>query len=89
MSELTDAELTDFLGRKQYERLEGSSNYRNGSYARKYTLKVIGKVSVRVPRNRKGDFETHVIHRRKQFEEICERTCVSCFSAKSAPVHFL
>lgn len=47
MSELMDMELTDFLGRKRYERIDGRCNHRNGSYARKYTLKGIGEVAVR------------------------------------------
>ena len=46
MSELMDTELSDFLGRKRYERIEGKNNHRNGSYARKYTLKGIGEVAV-------------------------------------------
>ena len=32
VSELMDMELTDFLGRGPYERCEGGSNHRNGSY---------------------------------------------------------
>jgi len=77
MSELMDAELTDFLGRKRYERIEGDSNHRNGSYARKFTLKGIGKVSVSVPRDRNGDFETQVIPRSKQYEDVLrEDMCV-------------
>ena len=38
LSELMDTELSEFLGRKRYERIDGMSNHRNGSYARKYTL---------------------------------------------------
>ena len=32
MSELMDTELTEFLGRKRYERIDGMANHRNGSY---------------------------------------------------------
>jgi len=84
MSELMDTELTDFLGRQRYERIEGNSNHRNGSYARKYTLKGIGKVSVRVPRDRNGDFETQVIPRSKQYEDaLREDLCVMFLSGVS------
>ena len=84
MSELMDVELTDFLGRDRYERVEGKCNHRNGSYARKYTLKGIGKVSVRVPRDRNGEFETQVIPRSRQYEgALREDICVMFLSGVS------
>jgi len=69
LSNLMAAELTHFLGREAYERLEGNVNHRNGSYAREYTLKGIGKIDVKVPRDRKGEFKTQVIPRSKRYEE--------------------
>jgi transposase-like protein len=48
-SSLMDAELTQFLGRDRYERAEGESNHRNGTYERNFTLKGFGKVDVKVP----------------------------------------
>ena len=66
LSELMDAELTHFLGRERYQRIEGQSNHRNGSYGRKFTLKGIGEVGVKVPRDRKSEFSTKVIPRSKQ-----------------------
>ena len=39
------------------------------SYDRKYTLKGIGPVNIKVPRDRKGDFKTEVIPRSKQYED--------------------
>ena len=84
MSELMDTELTDFLGRKRYERIEGKCNHRNGSYGRKYTLKGIGEVAVSVPRDRNGDFETRVIPRSKQYEDaLREDICVMFLSGVS------
>jgi putative transposase len=84
MSELMDVELTDFLGRKRYERVEGKCNHRNGSYPRKYTLKGIGEVSVRVPRDRNGEFETQVIPRSRQYEDaLREDICVMFLSGVS------
>ena len=53
LSELMDTELTGFLGRSRYERVEGESNHRNGSYGQKYMLKGIGEIAVTVPRDRK------------------------------------
>lgn len=48
-----DGELTHFLRSNRYERSEGQSNHRNGSYSRKFTFKGIGEVGVKVPRGRK------------------------------------
>jgi len=76
LSELMDAELTHFLGRERYER-EGQSNHRNGSYGRRFTLKGIGEVGVKVPRDRKSEFSTEVIPRSKQYEDaIREDLCM-------------
>ena len=54
LTTLMDMELTEFLGRKRYERSECDPNHRNGSYPRQFTLKGIGKVGVKVPRDRKS-----------------------------------
>jgi putative transposase len=69
LSILMDTEMTQFLGRNRYERCEGKSNHRNGSYERKFTLKGIGPVDIKVPRDRKGEFKTEVIPRSKQYED--------------------
>jgi putative transposase len=69
LSELMNVELTDFIGRERYERVQGETNHRNGSYPRGFTLKGIGKVAVKVPRDRDGEFKTQVIPRSKQYED--------------------
>ena len=69
LSVLMDTEMTQFLGRNRYERCEGKRNHRNGSYERKFTLKGIGPVDIKVPRDRKGEFKTEVIPRSKQYED--------------------
>jgi len=69
LSGLMDAELTHFLGRKRYERLQGDVNHRNGSYGRNFTLKGIGEVDLQVPRDRKGNFKTRVIPKSKRYED--------------------
>jgi putative transposase len=69
LSSLMDSEMTHFLGRNRYERCEGVKNHRNGSYDRKFTLKGIGAVDIKVPRDRKGEFKTEVIPRSKQYED--------------------
>ena len=73
LTAMMNAELTHFLGRKPYERGGKDSNHRNGSYGRDFTLKGIGHVEVKVPRDRKGDFTTQVMPRSKQYEEEISR----------------
>jgi len=69
LSEIMRLELTRFLGRQPYERAEDESNHRNGSYPRCFTLKGIGEVPVQVPRDRKGEYQTQVIPKSKQYED--------------------
>lgn len=73
MTAMMNAELTHFLGREPYARSQGDVNHRNGSYGRAFTLKDIGEVEVKVPRDRKGEFTTQVIPRSKQYEEEISR----------------
>jgi putative transposase len=68
LSEMMKLELTRYLGRQPYERIE-ESNHRNGSYPRSFALKGIGEVAVKVPRDRKGEYQTQVIPRSKQYED--------------------
>ncbi|MBI3754472.1 MAG: IS256 family transposase [Deltaproteobacteria bacterium] len=68
LTNLMKAELTHILGREEYERSEGETNHRNGSYARKFCIKGIGEVDTKVPRDRKGEYQTQVLPRSKQYE---------------------
>ena len=69
LSDIMQVELTRFLGRKPYERMEEEANHRNGSYPRNFALKGIGEVAVKVPRDRKGEYRTQVIPKSKQYED--------------------
>ena len=73
LTAMMNTELTNFLGREPYVRNAGDVNHRNGSYGRGFTLKGIGEVRVNVPRDRKGEFQTAVIPRSKQYEEEVAR----------------
>ncbi len=79
LSEMMNTELTHFLGRKPYERSDEETNYRNGFYGRNFTLKGIGEVSVKVPRDRNGEYETGVIPRSKQYETEIGRDLCAMF----------
>ena len=69
LSELMKVELSQFLGREPYERVEAADNHRNGTYPRRFTMKGIGEVAVKIPRDRRGEFSTQVIPRSKQYED--------------------
>ncbi|MCX5880249.1 MAG: IS256 family transposase [Deltaproteobacteria bacterium] len=83
LTAMMKTELTHFLGRDIYKRniVQKEVNHRNGSYHRDFTLKGIGEVQVKVPRDRKGDFKTQVIPRSKQFEEEISRDVSLMFLA--------
>jgi putative transposase len=68
LTNLMKAELTHVLGREEYERIAGETNHRNGDYPRKFCIKGIGEVDVRVPRDRKGEYQTQVLPRGRQYE---------------------
>jgi len=77
LSELIQVELTHFLGRLPYERGKGKENHRNGYYHRRFTLKRIGEVLVRMARDRKGKFRSQVLPRSKRYEqELRQDICV-------------
>ncbi|MFA5111509.1 MAG: IS256 family transposase, partial [Desulfobaccales bacterium] len=69
LTALMEWELTIHLGRNRYERRLGTSNHRNGSYPRHFTIKGIGEVEVKVPRDRQGTFQTAVLPKGRQYEE--------------------
>ena len=73
LSGLMDVERTQFIGRQRYEHGQGDVNHRNGSYPRNFTLKGIGQVNVRVPRDREGAFKTKIIPRSKRYEDELRR----------------
>jgi putative transposase len=68
LTTMMETELTQFIGRDAYVRVAGNEKHRNGSYDRSFTLKNIGEVKVKVPRDREGEFKTSVIPKSKQYE---------------------
>jgi putative transposase len=69
LSNLMGKELTDHIGREKYERKEGTTDYRNGSYTRTFCIKGIGDVELKVPRDRDGDFQSQVLPRAKRYDD--------------------
>jgi hypothetical protein len=81
LSALLEWELTLHLGRRPYERREGGSNHRNGSCPRRFTMKGIGEVEIKVPRERQGTFKTAVSPKGRQYEEALAQDLSMLFLA--------
>ncbi len=81
LTSIMKAEMNNFLGREPYERRGGKANHRNGSYERKFALKGVGEVNVKVPRDRAGKFHTKILPRSKQYEEEISRDMSMMFLA--------
>jgi putative transposase len=64
---LMNMELSIFLGRDRHERVNTvsttSRNYRNGYYLRTFAVKNLGELSIKIPRDRLGEFKTSVLPR--------------------------
>jgi len=69
LSELMRTELSYFLGREPYERKEGETNHRNGSYERRFTMKRFGEVAIEVHRDRSCEFHSEVLPQSKRYED--------------------
>ena len=81
VTELIKVELTNFLGRENYERSEEDEpqedkNYRNGNYPRSYTVKNVGTLDVKVARDRLGKFNSKIIQKYERYEKAIEKDIV-------------
>jgi len=68
MQEILEAEMTDVLGAEPGERTEGRLGYRAGHYPRTLITRV-GKLELRVPRDRDGRFSTELFERYQRSEK--------------------
>lgn len=73
MNELMQAELSLHVGRARYERTGSPSNHRNGVRSRRVTVKRLGTLELRVPRDRDGTFKSAVIPERIQVDPQIEQ----------------
>lgn len=78
LSTLMESELSLFLGREKHQRNsdQEANNYRNGYYQRKYTLKGIGQVRVKVPRDRNGEYQSSILPKNKQYEKSIQEDLI-------------
>lgn len=81
LTALMEWELTLHLGRKPYERRAGASNHGNGSYPRRFTMKGMGEVEIKVPRDRQGTFKTAVLTKGRQYEDTLAQDLSMLFLA--------
>ena len=82
INDLMNAEITIFLGRKPYQRSnepETHRNYRNGGYERTFTAKGLGKLHLKIPRDRDGEFKTSVLPRYQRHEDEITRDVVMMY----------
>lgn len=68
LEEVLEAEMTEFLGAAPNERSETRSGYRAGYYHRGLVTR-IGKLTLRVPRDRSGKFSTALFERYTRSEK--------------------
>ena len=64
LCEMLKAELSLYLGREPYQRVNDSGkNYRNGYYGKHYAVKNIGNLNLKIPRDRNGTFSSQLIRK--------------------------
>ena len=68
LHEVLDAEMTECLGAGPGERTEERTGYRAGYYSRGFITR-IGKLELRVPRDRNGEFSTALFERYQRSEK--------------------
>ena len=68
LQEVLEAEMTELLGAGPHERQDGRQGYRAGYYERGLVTR-IGKLELRVPRDRNGQFQTAVFERYQRSEK--------------------
>ncbi|MEW5790629.1 MAG: IS256 family transposase [Pseudomonadota bacterium] len=68
LQEVLEGEMTEFLGAAPGERTEGRNGYRAGYYGRNLVTRV-GKLELRVPRDRNGEFSTALFERYARSEK--------------------
>ena len=84
LNSLLAAELDDHLERKRYEPApadEAGPNYRNGYRPRLLNLLGLGRLRLRVPRDRQGTFHSRLLPERKGQDEAFEAFVAECFLA--------
>jgi putative transposase len=78
LEQVLQSEMTEFLGAGPGERAEGRSGYRAGYYGRGLITRV-GKIELRVPRDRNGEFSTALFERFQRSEKALVSALVEMY----------
>ena len=78
LREALEAELEEFLGYGRYERSD-TDNSRNG-YSSKTIKTSSGALEIRVPRDRKGEFEPQIVRKRQTILDEIENQIVALYA---------
>jgi len=78
LREALEAELEEFLGYGRYERSD-TDNYRNG-YTSKNIKTSSGALELKVPRDRKGEFEPQIVKKRQSMLDEIENQIVALYA---------
>jgi len=68
LNQVLDAQSTEQIGAKRYERNQERKAYRNGIWERQMTTR-IGTIILDIPRHRQGHFETDLFNRYQRSEQ--------------------
>ncbi len=69
VQEVLEAEMEETLGAGKSERTSGRRGYRSGYYKRDLTMRIGGKLELRVPQDRDGLFKTELFERYQRSEK--------------------
>jgi putative transposase len=70
MEQMMESEVSVLLGRKRYQRrARCAENRRNGHRVRRYAVRGLGELTIRIPRDRLGRYQSSVLPRYKRYEE--------------------
>jgi putative transposase len=82
INSLLEGERDEFLGRGRHQALDSEhDNYRNGYRRRKINFFGLGKIELRVPRDRQGEFESRWLPERKGQDAELEAFLAEAFLA--------
>ncbi|MGE7090382.1 IS256 family transposase [Lysinibacillus sp. NPDC048646] len=75
LNEFMEKERDDYIQAKAYERIDARKGQRNGYYERDLTL-TIGRVTLRVPRTRDGEFSTTLFEKYSRMDQALVLTLI-------------
>src|SRR6202161_3283747 len=84
LQEVLEAEMTEALAAAKSERTAGRNGYRSGYYGRSLITRV-GKLELRIPQDRTGQFSTELFERYQRSERALVAVWRGCTYKESRP----